>query len=150
MTNDTIAGIRAFNRFYTTVIGVTNHHILESDYSLTEARAMFEVHNNPGMTARELKAELQVDEGYLSRLITKLVKNKILLKKQSKEDKRIFALELSENGKKTFSRLNNRSSEDIARLIDHLSSAEKAELLSHLDRIKTLLTKNEQHGHGHQ
>jgi len=141
MPNDIIERIRAFNRFYTTVIGVTNHHILQSDYSLTEARAMFEVSSRPGITARELKAELQVDEGYLSRLIAKLVKDKILLKKQSKADKRIFALDLSETGKKAFARLNSRSSEDIAELIAHLTSAEKTELLSHLDRIKILLTK---------
>jgi len=141
MPNEIIEKIRAFNRFYTTVIGVTNNHILQSDYSLTEARAMFEVNSNPGITARQLKTELQVDEGYLSRLVAKLVKDKVVVKKQSKEDKRIFSLELSEKGKKIFARLNSRSSEDIATLIGHLTSSEKTELLTHFERIKTLLTK---------
>jgi DNA-binding MarR family transcriptional regulator len=139
--NDPISRIRAFNRFYTTVIGVTNNNIYQSDYSLTEVRVMFEACNNPGITARQLKTLLKIDEGYLSRLVAKLVKKKILVKKQSREDKRVFSLELSESGKRIFGELNKRSSEDISELVRHLTEEQLAELLSHLDRLKALLTK---------
>jgi DNA-binding MarR family transcriptional regulator len=140
MVNEIVDKIRAFNRFYTSFIGLTNNNILQSDYSLTEVRVMFEANNNPGITARQLKTELRIDEGYLSRLVTKLVNKKILLKNQSKVDKRVYGLELTTNGKKIFAKLNQRSSKDIAVLIQHLNNAEKKELLKHLNGARTLLT----------
>jgi DNA-binding MarR family transcriptional regulator len=102
---------------------------------------MFEAYYTPGITARQLTGILQVDEGYLSRLIAKLVKQKIVLKKQSKEDKRIYALELSEKGRQLFTDLNKRSSQAIASLIEHLTAEERQELVRLQHRIKTLLTK---------
>jgi DNA-binding MarR family transcriptional regulator len=102
---------------------------------------MYEAYYTPGVTARQLTGILQVDEGYLSRLIAKLVKQKLLLKKQSKEDKRIYALELSEKGKQLFSELNKRSSEAIAELIEHLTTEERLELVRLQSSIKNLLTK---------
>jgi DNA-binding MarR family transcriptional regulator len=141
MAKEVIEKIREFNRFYTSIIGVTNDHILQSNYSLTEVRVMFEAYYTPGITARQLTGILQVDEGYLSRLIAKLVKQKIVLKKQSKEDKRIYALELSEKGRQLFTDLNKRSSQAIASLIEHLTAEEHQELVRLQHRIKTLLTK---------
>ncbi len=143
MAKEVIEKIREFNRFYTTIIGVTNNHILQSDYSLTEVRMMYEAYYTPGITARQLTGILQVDEGYLSRLIAKLVKHKIVLKKQSKEDKRIYALELSEKGKQLFLELNKRSSEAIATLIEHLTTEERLELVKLQTSIKNLLTKKQ-------
>jgi DNA-binding MarR family transcriptional regulator len=141
MAKEVIEKIREFNRFYTSIIGVTNDHILQSNYSLTEVRVMFEAYYTPGITARQLTGILQVDEGYLSRLIAKLVKQKIVLKKQSKEDKRIYALELSEKGRQLFTDLNKRSSQAIASLIEHLTAEERQELVRLQHRMKTLLTK---------
>lgn len=141
MAKEVIDKIREFNRFYTSIIGVTNNHVLQSNYSLTEVRVMYEAYDTPGITARQLTGILQVDEGYLSRLIAKLVKQKIVLKKQSKEDKRVYALELSEKGKHLFSELNKRSSEAIAELIEHLTTEERLELVRLQSGIKNLLTK---------
>lgn len=141
MAKEVIEKIREFNRFYTSIIGVTNNHILQSNYSLTEVRVMFEAYYTPRVTARQLTSILQVDEGYLSRLIAKLVKQKIVLKKQLKEDKRIYALELSEKGRQLFTDLNKRSSEAIASLIEHLTTDERQELVKLQNSIKTLLTK---------
>jgi len=140
MAHDIVDKIRAFNRFYTSFIGLTNNNILQSDYSLTEVRVMFEANSNPGITARQLKNELKIDEGYLSRLLTKLEKQKILVKNQSTEDKRVYGLELTAHGKKIFAKLNERSSKDIAALIQHLSDSEKKALLKHLNSARTLLT----------
>lgn len=141
MSKVTIEKIKEFNRFYTSIIGVTNNHILQSDFSLTEARVMFETDKNPGITARQLKEILQVDEGYLSRIVTKLVNQKILVKRQSKEDKRIFALQLSERGKQIFTKLDQRSNEDVEKLIQPLSSQEQEKLCKLLSAVKTLLKK---------
>ena len=141
MAIDTVSEIRAFNRFYTSFIGLTNNNLLHGDYSLTEVRVMFEASNNPGVTARQLKTELRIDEGYLSRLVAKLVKQKILLKNQSMDDRRVFGLELTANGKRIIAKLNQRSNQSIASLIQHLSDVEKKELLKHLNSVKILLMK---------
>lgn len=141
MADGVVDKIRAFNRFYTSFIGLTNQHILRSEFSLTELRVMFEANHNPGVTARQLKTELRIDEGYLSRLISKLVKKNILSKNPLKEDKRAHRLQLTPKGKKIFQTLNKRSSENIAALIKHLNDPEKKKLLAHLNSAWTLLTK---------
>jgi DNA-binding MarR family transcriptional regulator len=142
MHKDVISKLRAFNRFYTSIIGVANNHILESDYSLTEVRVMYEIYYTPGITARRLKEIIQVDEGYLSRLICRLQNKKLISKKQSKEDNRFYSLTLSAKGEKIFLSLDKRSSDASAGIIQHLGKAKQAELIQLLDKVKTLLTKN--------
>ena len=141
MATDIVKKVREFNRFYTSIIGITNNHILQSEYSLTEVRVMFETYNNPGITARQLMKIIRVDEGYLSRLIAKLVKQKILSKKRSKEDNRNYSLELSSSGKKIFLRLDERSSYAVSQLVSHLTKVEQSQLIQLLDGVRTLLTK---------
>lgn len=133
--------IREFNRFYTSIIGVTNIHILESDYSLTEVRAMYEIYYSPTITARQIKEILKMDEGYLSHLIAKLVKKKIIRRERSKDDNRVFSLSLTQTGEETFLQLNQRSSDAVEAIIQHLDKNEQNELGQLLDRVKQLLTK---------
>lgn len=147
MKEDTINSFREFNRFYTRIIGVTNNHILESKYSLTEVRVMYEIYHNPEITARQIKEIIEVDEGYLSRLIKKLVKQNIIKKEKSDTDSRISRLLLSELGEEIFLKLNQNSSDSIAKLISHLNLNEKAELLANFQSIKTLLTKGSKNEH---
>ncbi len=142
MEQNILQRIREFNRFYTTIIGVTNNHILNSDYSLTEVRTMFEVDNSPGITARQIQRILRLDEGYLSRLISKLSRKKLISKQQLATDKRVFILELTEEGKTILSDLHQRSSGEVAALIEHLNNEEQKELIVHFTRVKELLTKN--------
>ncbi|HXL56601.1 MAG TPA: helix-turn-helix domain-containing protein, partial [Chitinophagaceae bacterium] len=98
-TREKIIGeIRAFNRFYTNIIGVLVNHILNTDYSLTEARILFEIYNNDNCTARTIKNIIKIDEGYLSRIIDKLVKQKLIKKQQSKLDGRVYILILTSFG----------------------------------------------------
>ena len=141
MKKDIIGKVRDFNRFYTGVIGVTNDHILESPYSLAEVRVMFEIYNDPKITARQIKEIIQVDEGYLSRLIAKLVNQNIISKVKSKEDNRISRLTLTKNGQDIFLQLNQRSNEAASDVIQHLNKSEQAELILLFETIKQLLTK---------
>jgi DNA-binding MarR family transcriptional regulator len=142
MNKEIVAQIREFNRYYTSIIGVTNNHILASEYSLTEVRVMYEIYHTPNITARLLKEIIQVDEGYLSRLIAKLVKKKLVERTKSKEDSRFFSLTLSSRGKEISRHLNQRSSDSVAEIIQHLNKREQEELVQLLDKVKALLTKN--------
>ncbi|MDR6944238.1 MarR family winged helix-turn-helix transcriptional regulator [Mucilaginibacter pocheonensis] len=115
--------------------------ILESEYSLTEVRAMYEIYHQPNITARQIKEILKVDEGYLSRLIAKLVKKDIINRIKSEENNRIFSLSLTETGEKTFLQLDQRSSEAAAEIIGHLDKGEQIELIQLLAKVKQLLIK---------
>ncbi|MCG1034835.1 MarR family winged helix-turn-helix transcriptional regulator [Polaribacter sargassicola] len=143
MENNIIQKIREFNRFYTGIIGVTNNHILESSYSLTEVRVMYEIYSNPEITARLIKNLVNVDEGYLSRLIKKLVRQNIIEKEKSKKDNRISILKLSKKGEIIFLKLNKNSSKSVKKLISHLTSEEQKKLIKNLQEIhKLLIPKN--------
>jgi len=140
MYKDVIAVCREFNRFYTSIIGVLNTYILESDYSLTEARAMYEIYHHEQITARQIMELIRVDEGYLSRSITKLEKHGLLKKISSKQDKRTSFLELTKKGKEVFLSLDQKATDGIAGLVAHLSVKQQEELVSSLEKVKQLLT----------
>lgn len=137
-----IKEIRSFNRFYTNVIGVVDRHILNSRYSLTEVRIMFEIYNYPGSTARKIKSFLHVDEGYMSRTIDKLTKLGLLKRKQSDNDKRAFILSLTKKGEQEFLKLNQLAEVEVELMIAHLSSEEINEFVLNVRRIQELLNKN--------
>jgi DNA-binding MarR family transcriptional regulator len=141
MKKELVNTLRDFNRFYTTVLGVVNNHILESDYSLTEARIIYEVNKQEGITARAIKEKLQIDEGYMSRMVAKLVKQGIMRKKQSKEDKRIFALALTGKGLQIAADINRQSDEQVKTLVKHLSIKEQEHLAGLITQVKQLLEK---------
>jgi len=143
MENRIVTKIREFNRYYTTLIGLMNKHILESDYSLTEVRTMYEIYHNPNIRARQIRDLLQVNEGYLSRLLNKLVNQNIISKIKSRNDNRIYSLSLTKNGEDIFLQLNQRSSDSIFKLIQHLSEREQEELVQNISKLQTLLKKNE-------
>jgi len=141
MKKELVNTLRDFNRFYTAVLGVVNNHVLESDYSLTEARIIYEVNKQEGITARAIKEMLQIDEGYMSRLVAKLVKQGVVKKKQSKEDKRIFALALTAKGLQVAADINRQSDEQVKSLVSHLDLKEQEQLAGLIMQVKQLLEK---------
>lgn len=136
-----IRKIRAFNRFYTNLIGVVDRHILDSPYSLTEVRILYELYHQPGKTARSIRDFLRVDEGYLSRTIDKLKKQGLIQKTQSRGDGREFHLSLTDKGKLEFSKLNVVQNKEVATLIEHLSQTELEKLVTMIADIEGLLTR---------
>lgn len=141
-----IEAIRSFNRFYTNIIGVIDRHILGSPFSLTEVRILSEVYHEPGCTARSIKATLNVDEGYLSRTISKLHELGLVDREQHNKDGRIYKLTLSKKGRVTFEGLNKKAAAAIESLVGSLSVREVAEVVSSMERIEALLRKGEQTG----
>jgi DNA-binding MarR family transcriptional regulator len=136
-----VAAIREFNRFYTNVIGVVNRNILESDYSLSEVRVLYEINHTKNCTAKIIKNTLQIDEGYLSRILDKFVKQKLVKKMQSPEDGRVYTLSLTDKGKKLFSRLNEASDRSIEMIVDKLSDHDVQQVVTMLDGIRRILSK---------
>jgi DNA-binding MarR family transcriptional regulator len=134
--------IRAFNRFYTNIIGVMNRNFLDSPFSLTEVRVMFELYYDEKATVRKIKNLLKIDEGYLSRTIDKLRKQGIVSKKQSDIDRRSYILSLTVKGKKIFEKIEIRQNESVRSLIDTLTEEELEELIKTMQRIRSLLSNS--------
>jgi DNA-binding MarR family transcriptional regulator len=138
---DPVAEIRSFNRFYTNIIGILDRHILESPFSLSEARIMFEIHKTGSCTAREIKNTINMDEGYLSRIIEKFVSNKIIKKTRSKGDARVFNLSLTVKGSNIFTKLNAVSENEIRHMIQPISRREVKDLVRNMQNIRKILSK---------
>lgn len=137
-----IKELRAFNRFYTNIIGLLDMHILNSDYSLPEVRVMYELYHNTALTASDIITQFDIDKSYLSRILKKFEKNNLIRKVDSKTDKRAVVLHLSAKGKKEFENLNNASDKQIENLLKNLTDKECDELVKKILEIKKLLNKS--------
>ena len=98
-----IKAVRRFNRFYTKKIGLLSQKFLGTRFSLTQARILFELAQHEQITASEIGAELDIDAGYLSRILNSFEKDGIIVKKRSEADSRQRLLSLSSKGKNAFS-----------------------------------------------
>ncbi|MCP3142317.1 bifunctional helix-turn-helix transcriptional regulator/GNAT family N-acetyltransferase [Pyxidicoccus xibeiensis] len=139
MAERNVAAVRHFNRFYTQKIGVLPEGHLESDFSLTEVRVLYELANREQPTAAELSRELGLDPGYLSRVLRSFGTRGLVAREPSKADGRQSLVRLTRRGQDAFARLNTRSSEEVAALLSRLSPAEQRRLLDAMRTIEELL-----------
>jgi len=139
MNTEYIAGLRLFNRFYTSVIGLLDKQYLNSEFSLTEVRILYELAHHPeGMTAKDLTQLLGLDKGYLSRMLQVFERKELVIRKQSDTDKRTFFLYLSPEGNKVFAGLNDASQQHAADLLSSMGEDEAAKLIGHMDAIRNI------------
>jgi DNA-binding MarR family transcriptional regulator len=136
--------IRSFNRFYTNVIGLLDQHFLDSPFSLTEGRVLYEICNTEECSAKKIRENIIIDEGYLSRILEGFVKRDLIQKTRSPKDGRLRIIVPTEKGIREFSKLNDNSHQLISRLIEKLSAEERAELLNRMEGIRALLEKSDE------
>ena len=137
-----IEQIRGFNRFYTNVIGLLDQHFLDSPFSLTEGRVLYEICNTEDCSAKKIRESIVIDEGYLSRILDNFVKRGLIKKTPSSTDGRLRIIVPTEKGKREFSTLNDNSNELISKMIGKLSEDEREELVSMTERIRYLLSRD--------
>lgn len=140
-TIDTIACIREFNRFYTNILGLLDQHILNSDFSLTDARILFELNEIGCCMANALSTKLNVDKSYMSRIIGRFEKKGLISKKISREDNRANFIELTEEGSRVIDNLIETSNCQIGQLLAPLSEEECHEIYKAMETIKKHLAK---------
>ena len=133
------AAVRGFNRFYTRQIGVLGEALLRSPFSLTEARVLFELAEEPGRTAAALCRQLGLDAGYLSRILGGFRKRGLLVRARSAEDGREELLSLSRRGRRTFAVLDARSEAQAGELLERVPAARRDGLLAAMRQIEELL-----------
>jgi DNA-binding MarR family transcriptional regulator len=136
-----IDNIRSFNRFYTNIIGLLDQHFLDSPFSLTEGRILYEICNTKDCSAKKIRENILVDEGYLSRILDTFVKRGLIKKTRSSADGRLWLIAPTEKGRREFASLNDNSNRLIAQLIEKLSVEERTDLLNKMEGIRTLLEK---------
>jgi len=142
-----IAALRRFNRFYTARIGVLRRKLLESDYTLTEVRVLYEIahaERNPALqdplTASALCAELDLDASYLSRILRGFESQGLLRRKASARDRRAAWLALTPKGRKLFAALDRASNRDAAALLAGLAHTDADNLLAAMRQVEALLS----------
>ena len=134
-----IASVRRFNRYYTRQIGVLRKTFLDSPYSLGEARVLYEIAINHSPTASEIARSLDLDAGYLSRVLRNFERRGLIRKRASPNDGRQSHLRLTPRGRKSFMPLDARSQRDTAAMLGKLAPAEQARLIAAMTAIETLL-----------
>ena len=134
-----IASFRHFNRMYTRYIGTLDEGLLHTDYTLAEARVLYELATRTAPKATEIAEALAVDPGYLSRLLGKFERDGLLLKKISDEDGRSAELTLTAHGSSAFKKLNALSNEQARTTLQTLPPAARMELIRCVRSIEALL-----------
>ena len=131
--------IRRFNRFYTGRIGVLHEGLLDSKFTLTESRLLWELAHHDGLTATDLARTLALDAGYLSRLLSGFKTRGLIKSVRSKDDARHQHLSLTAAGKRAFAPLDTRSRADVNALLAPLGEPQQRELLESMACIERLL-----------
>jgi DNA-binding MarR family transcriptional regulator/GNAT superfamily N-acetyltransferase len=142
-TNETeqVSAMREFNRFYTMRLGLLRRRHLDGEFSLTEARILYEIGSNPKLTASSLRKTLGLDAGYISRLLTLLTRRRLVRQTASKEDGREKLLTLSTAGVKKLAQINERSALQIEELLDPLSAADRETVINSLSKVRSILSE---------
>lgn len=133
--NDIITEIRGFNRFYTNILGLLDQHIIDSGYSLTEARILFEISKTDTCTANQLCSVLDIDRSYMSKIISKFEKKELIKRSVCDTDNRNIEIHMTEKGMTVFHELNDHANKQIDDLISKLTSGECEKLI---DSIRTV------------
>lgn len=136
---EAVQTVRAFNRFYTRQIGVLQEHLLQSSFSLTEARVLYELNQAGSPPAAELAAALSLDPGYLSRILRKFRQQGLLEERPSPSDRRQRLLRLSPEGRLRADELDRRSRAEVEALLAHLPADRRERFLSGITAARRAL-----------
>lgn len=140
-TKARVARLRAFNRFYTGVLGLLREGLLDTPYSLPESRVLFELGSSGPASPTAFAERLQLDLGYVSRLLSSLKERGMVLGESAAEDRRRQVVSLTREGRKAFQSLDEKSSAQIRRLLDRLSEDAQERLMACTREIEALLVE---------
>jgi DNA-binding MarR family transcriptional regulator/GNAT superfamily N-acetyltransferase len=139
LSDDQIAAVRAFNRFYTSKLGVLDQHLMKSPFSLSEARVLYELAHRDDPAAKQIGGELGLDPGYLSRIIQKLDESGLITRKPLLCDRRQVRLGLTAKGRQAFAKLDRSSHDEVAAMLVQLGDGERTALVHAMATIENML-----------
>jgi len=144
-----VDAVRRFNRFYTRLIGVLQEKFLHSAFSLTEGRVLYEIgyYGDTGKprdtepTAVDLVKALDIDGGYLSRILLRFAKRRLITRTTSDADARQAHLALTARGRTALVPLQQQARDEVAIMLRHLSPTERRRVVDAMRLIHTSLGK---------
>lgn len=134
-----IAAVRGFNRFYTRQLGLLERGLLGSNFTLTEARVLYELAHRKASTASEIGKDLGLDLGYLSRVLKKFERHHLIERTRSSSDGRQQRLKLTRKGHDAFDPLNRAAKAQIANMIEPMTQDQRRELVEAMWKAQRLL-----------
>lgn len=134
-----VAAIRRFNRFYTRQIGVLREGYLNSRFSLAEGRVLQQLSQRQNASANTIARDLDLDRGYLSRILRDFVKRGLVTKKRSVSDGRQRLLALTSEGREAFTLLDRRANEQVGGMLRGLPASSQSRLIGAMDAVENLL-----------
>ncbi|MGJ5179958.1 bifunctional helix-turn-helix transcriptional regulator/GNAT family N-acetyltransferase [Bradyrhizobium oligotrophicum] len=134
-----VAAVRAFNRFYTRKLGALDQHLLDSPFSLAEARVLYELAHRDAVSAKEIGLLLGIDAGYLSRIVQSFDENGLISRTPLPSDRRQQQLGLTAKGRQAYARLDRSSQKEIAAMLAPLAPAVRERLVGAMSTIATAL-----------
>lgn len=134
-----VAALRSFNRFYTRRIGVLDEHLYGTRFTLPQTRVLWELAHHDGITASELARALDLDAGYLSRLLATLKSKRLVRAQRSPADARQQVLSLTAAGRRAYAPMDAHSQAQVAALLSPLHEVDRRRLLEATATIESLL-----------
>ena len=134
-----VAAVRRFNRFYTQHLGVLGDGWLDSPFSLTQARVLYEIKARDRATATDIARDLGLDAGYLSRILRRFHKSGLIRKDVSPDDGRQSFLSITAAGRKAFAPLETRTLRQVGAVLGRLPPAEQEHLVSAMRAIEAMI-----------
>jgi DNA-binding MarR family transcriptional regulator/GNAT superfamily N-acetyltransferase len=137
-----VAAVRAFNRFYTNVIGLLRGKYLDTPYSLTEARLLFELGQRDASEVTDLRRVVDIDAGYLSRILGRFEADGLITRQRSTADGRRQVIALTGAGRAAVAGLDARSAAQTRDMLAHVRDEERRGLLESMRLITDVLTQS--------
>jgi DNA-binding MarR family transcriptional regulator/N-acetylglutamate synthase-like GNAT family acetyltransferase len=137
--SERIVAVRRFSRFYTRIIGALQEGLLQSRFTLTEARVLYELAQQSTVTATELGRQLALDAGYLSRILQRFEHERLIARTPLETDRRQSLVSLTPAGRETFAPLDAGSRQEVGTLLNLLPEIAQADMVAAMARIEDLL-----------
>jgi DNA-binding MarR family transcriptional regulator/GNAT superfamily N-acetyltransferase len=136
-----VAAVRAFNRFYTNMIGLLRGKYLDTPYSLTEARVLFELAQRDASEVTDLRRAVDIDAGYLSRILARFSSGGLITRQRSAADGRRQVITLTGNGRSVVAGLDARSAAETRDMLAAVHGDDRRRLLDAMHVITDVLSE---------
>jgi len=137
--SDAISAVRRFSRFYTQRLRLLDKTLLKTEFSLTEARILYELAHHDALTATDLCGELDLDAGYISRILKKFEARGFIERQTSVPDARRSLLHITAAGRAAFEPMDRASREQVAALLAPLTRDQVNTLTESMGAVERLL-----------